>query len=43
MFDLDVVNAFSKGTVVILKSYFNSNVGKGSKKYIEMLIMLAVL
>ena len=32
MFDLDVVNAFSKGTVVILKSYFNSNVGKGSIK-----------
>ena len=29
MFDLDVVNAFSKGTVIILKSYFNSKVGKG--------------
>ena len=30
MFDLDVVNAFSKGTVIILKSYFNSKVGKGN-------------
>ena len=29
MFDLDVVNAFSKGTVIILKSYFNSKVLKG--------------
>lgn len=29
MFDLDVVNAFSKGTVIILKSYFHSKVGKG--------------
>lgn len=29
MFDLDVVNAFSKGTVIILKSYFNSKVCKG--------------
>ena len=35
MFDLDVVNAFSKGTVVILKSYFHSKVQKGDIKVLK--------
>lgn len=35
MFDLDVVNAFSKGTVVILKTYFNSKVQKGDIKILK--------